>query len=546
MPVATHISLLAASPDVMLWLAQNLMPLVFVFAFGVCVGSLTNVLVYRLPLGLSVVTPPSRCSACGNRLTWRENIPIFGWLFLRGKCRFCKSPISPEYPLVELFVALTFAGLCYLFYIAPDAPAAWGNAPSGQGGGGWLDVHWGAIKPEWARGYGVVGATWPLFVVIIAMTGALIAMTLTDLKTFTIPMALSLTPVVVGAIVHPLWAVYIQSTIGKLPRTAAGWDWSIPTYADWRVILAALGGVLGIGVSLLLLRLGVIKRSFDDFEAWEKEQTSTGATASVTTGAPANTTPSPTQPMPAHGVPINSTMWRDLILSVALSIVGVAIGAMIAKSMNQVPAWRGGLIGLASGIVVAAATARILDRKNGVKAEEVNQAESWTQYPHARREMVRELAFLAPCGVLAYAGYFLGEKLSTTTNSMVPIVPPLWASVLGGVLLGYLVGGGVVWAVRILGSLGFGKEAMGLGDVHLMAGVGVCVGWINATLAFFLAAVVGLVWTILGIVRHGTARRAMPYGPYLAVAVMFVVLARPLMERLLSVVLPTYAPIYLP
>ncbi|MEO0630377.1 MAG: prepilin peptidase, partial [Planctomycetota bacterium] len=66
---------------------ENWVPVLFVFAFGACVGSLINVLVYRLPLGLPVVVPSSRCPACATKLTWRENVPIFGWLLLGGRCR---------------------------------------------------------------------------------------------------------------------------------------------------------------------------------------------------------------------------------------------------------------------------------------------------------------------------------------------------------------------------------------------------------------------------------------------------------------------------
>jgi len=106
--------------------------------------------------------------------------------------------------------------------------------------------------------------------------------------------------------------------------------------------------------------------------------------------------------------------------------------------------------------------------------------------------------------------------------------------VLTGVLMGYLIGGGVVWAVRILGSLAFGKEAMGLGDVHLMAAVGACLGWVDSTLAFFGAAFVGLFWFVLGSVFSGTFKRTMPYGPYLAISTVLVLLCKPLIEAGLS------------
>ena len=85
----------------------------FVFAFGACVGSFLNVVAYRLPADLSVVHPPSRCPHCYHRLGKMENVPIFSWLWLRGRCRWCKAPISPRYPLVEAATALLF---CLAFW----------------------------------------------------------------------------------------------------------------------------------------------------------------------------------------------------------------------------------------------------------------------------------------------------------------------------------------------------------------------------------------------------------------------------------------------
>lgn len=145
--------------------------------------------------------------------------------------------------------------------------------------------------------------------------------------------------------------------------------------------------------------------------------------------------------------------------------------------------------------------------------------------------MVRELAFLAPPVVLGWVGGSLAVRFWENDPS------PLWLRVLAGVLMGYLIGGGVVWAVRIFGSLAFGKEAMGLGDVHLMAAVGACVGWIDSVLAFFGAAFVGLAWFVITLVGGGKLQRALPYGPYLAAATVLVLLLKPEIEWLLTALL---------
>jgi leader peptidase (prepilin peptidase)/N-methyltransferase len=75
---------------------------------GLAVGSFLNVVIYRVPAGESVVRPASRCPSCGAPIRNRHNIPVFGWLVLRGRCYDCKAPISPRYPLVELATGLLF------------------------------------------------------------------------------------------------------------------------------------------------------------------------------------------------------------------------------------------------------------------------------------------------------------------------------------------------------------------------------------------------------------------------------------------------------
>lgn len=78
----------------------------FAFFFGICVGSFLNVVIVRVPEGLSVVKPRSRCPSCGHEIAWYDNIPLLSWLLLRGRCRGCRTPISIRYPVVELLVGL--------------------------------------------------------------------------------------------------------------------------------------------------------------------------------------------------------------------------------------------------------------------------------------------------------------------------------------------------------------------------------------------------------------------------------------------------------
>ena len=83
----------------------------FIILIGLCIGSFLNVAILRLPHNQSINLPASHCPKCLHPLKWYHNIPLFSWIFLRGKCAFCHAPISIQYPLIELCSALLY-GLC--------------------------------------------------------------------------------------------------------------------------------------------------------------------------------------------------------------------------------------------------------------------------------------------------------------------------------------------------------------------------------------------------------------------------------------------------
>jgi len=89
------------------------MPLI-VGVLGAAIGSFLNVVIYRVPRGLSVVSPPSACPSCAAPIRPGDNIPVLSWLLLRGRCRSCAAPIAPRYAIVELVTALVFAGMATL------------------------------------------------------------------------------------------------------------------------------------------------------------------------------------------------------------------------------------------------------------------------------------------------------------------------------------------------------------------------------------------------------------------------------------------------
>ena len=506
-------------PDWFFYMMPWLTILLFVTAVGACIGSLINVLVYRIPLGLDVVRPSSRCPSCNHKLTWRENIPIFGWILLRGKCRFCKSKISAEYPIVETIVALLFGGIWALWYIIPEKLGP--DAILGLG----------KIAPEWASNGPAM--TWPAMVVLLVMVGCLVAMTIIDARTSTIPLVLTWVPALVALVLHTGHAIWFETKFGNpaMMPSGLGGVWRVPNAArltwitspnevwtiatgglsGWRFIGIGLGGCFGLILSNLFLKLGWFTRSFADFDAWYEQH---------------------------HAA--KSEPKADELLETQDSVLGPVATDVVIEPVEAA--------GDVQVVVEPTAATAGDEQKDGL--------EDWLMYPHARREMIRELAFLCLpvlCGLgggammMWWVAKTYGVTIDPISGHQIASVnAPLWLVVLSGVLMGYLIAGGVVWAVRIGGSLAFGKEAMGLGDVHMMAAVGACLGWIDPTIAFFLAAFVGVAYAIVAQVFRGKLSRAMPYGPFLAIATMMVVLGKPLVEIGLGKIFGLDGPLNLP
>ncbi len=200
----------------------------FIAAFGLVVGSYLNVVIHRLPRGISTVWPPSGCPACGSLIPWWGNFPVLSFLWLRGRCLECRSSISWRYPFIESLVALLFA-LSFLRY-----------GPSWS----WL----------WA-------AAFACLLVVLAMI---------DLEHLLLPDRLTLPGIAVGCLAYP-WLPWSGVWFDGLLGAAAGAGTLLLVYGLWYLIrhveglglgdvkmMAMVGAFLGVRGALMTLLLGTL------------------------------------------------------------------------------------------------------------------------------------------------------------------------------------------------------------------------------------------------------------------------------------------------
>jgi leader peptidase (prepilin peptidase)/N-methyltransferase len=368
----------------------------FIFAFGCCIGSFLNVVIYRLPRGKSLVSPGSACPTCGKPIRFYDNVPLVSWLLLGRKCRYCRTPISPRYFVVELLTGLIFLGLHLAYF-------HWNVRSGMQVSGGWL-----------------------VYVIHVALLSAFIAGSGIDLAFWVIPLSICWLVTGVGLVGSAVAEYVIDPKaireFGLLPVAS-------PTSGA-----LALGAAVGLVIALLLLKTGLLKRSY--------ETSTEGDSGGIADQAGA--------------------------------------GANTAEPVPDDP-----------------------------------------QFKH-RIESLREILFLAPvilCALLAYAVFKHSDVVARGWTGLVE--RPAVGGFLGS-LFGYFVGSAVVWVTRILGTLAFGKEAMGLGDAHLMGAAGAVIGPVMVVVAFFVAPFFGLAWAVVQMLSRKI--RQIPYGPFLSLGVLVVMI----------------------
>jgi len=194
------------------------------------------------------------------------------------------------------------------------------------------------------------------------------------------------------------------------------------------------------------------------------------------------------------------------------TIASLAAGAVIGLAIS--------LVLLVTGLIKRSYESATESCPSEPEPETNSELPEANHEPHFndRLEVCREILFLLPIIVCSAAAYWLVRQSSWWVNFT---QNPVIAGLLGS-FWGYFVGCGVVWATRIFGTLAFGKEAMGLGDVHLMGAAGAVIGAPFVIVAFFIAPFFGLTW--VAVQMFFKKIRQIPYGPFLSLGVLAVII----------------------
>lgn len=376
------------------------LPLIlFVFVLGACVGSFLNVIVWRLPRGESLVTPPSHCPKCNTPLAWYDNVPVLGWIMLGGRCRYCKEPISARYPIVEAITGLLFAGYYVIFFVLHKGLSC---SPGMQ------------LQQSFLK-------DWPIYMLYMWLIAALLAETLIDLELYIIEPSVVWTTAAVAVLFH---------TFMDHPATPG----TLTNIAPSSAALAA-GAAIGWAISGVLYKFGLLPQSFP------------------------------------QGEPLLEAQREE-----------------IEKE----------------------------HREAVEQGEEVEPLPPFYTSWQIRGEMRKEMLFLMPALLLGAAFVVLTLPGQRFFQPWMSLYGHEWVRGMLGSLLGAMVGGFCIWLIRILGTLGFGRVGMGLGDADLMVAVGAVLGAGPSVVAFFIAPFCGIlvaIWVFL-FRKH----REIPYGPYLSLA----------------------------
>lgn len=426
----------------------------FVAILGAVVGSFLNVVIYRLPRGLSVSQPRrSFCPHCGNGIAAGDNIPVLSWLALGGRCRNCRAPISIVYPVIELLTALVFVMVWDALFVGH------------------------VLRPIWNPAY-----DWPMAIGFLALGAGLLASSVMDVEAYLIDVRVTYFIAFVGVICRAVWGATEPVALGAGFGPAA--------------TLVGAAMLAGFGLSLV----------FERFR--------------VNGGASPQPADEPAQPAEsgsaAPGADNGAAPARWPVLVLLVFVLGCALAVMTdwgrPISMVLQSTHERALAGFFV-LMVVMLLAAMVPRPADIAMETAIDVER----PQARRLVIGELASMLPSIVLGGAVFgwmYWQHRLGMT---WVMGMGERWTGVLaagGSAIAGMMFSAAFGWFVRIFFTLAFGKEAFGVGDIHIMAAIGAVGGPGLTVIAFFLGAVLALVGVVVTSLKKRS--RTLPFGPWLS------------------------------
>ena len=305
--------------------------IVFAFLLGSCIGSFLNVVVWRVPRGKSIFWPASACPKCHHHLSAGDNIPVFGWILLGGKCRYCKEPISARYPIIEAITGLLFVLYYVCFFMLQLGPTT-------------INVgDFGIIEHTFLSS---IQSDYAIYGVYMLLISGLLASSLIDAELYIIPIEIPWTVALIA---------FVAFAVMDRPADAPG------MLSAGRVGgLMAIGGAGGLLISNLLLWLKVLPQSFAkgdpllefEREAMEKELRDQNAEQAEFARLPPVATKSE----------IRREMLKEawfvaipLVLAIATPLVVLRLGMGRAAWIGAITpgSWLSGLLGSMLGAMVA-------------------------------------------------------------------------------------------------------------------------------------------------------------------------------------------------
>lgn len=477
--------------------------------FGAVIGSFLNVVIFRLPRGLSIAQPRwSFCPRCEKRIRPHHNLPIIGWILLRGKCAECSQPISAIYPTIEALTALIFVIVWDVLFVARLAPGVDGPL-----------VDWGILF-VWLA----------LFACLLAISAMDIESYMIDVRVLNLSMAL-------GVIGHGLWwysrggAIAVPFLTGEegsagflpaivptqLPRNLAD---ALPPAIAMSACAAGLGWVA------TALALSVIRSVTGGGANAPAESTDAGDAAGDQDMRGAEET--------AY-LSGGANGFRPLPVVLICAVILVCMGWQIFEATGGIGAgtdkWRGilGCTALMAVIVISSLDSREAD------SQIIDEIEA--ERSEARRVALREFAHFLPALAIGFGLFFYYRSANQLDAPLATLVGATGGSAglaaLGGMLTagaGLVLGAAIGWFVRIGGTLAFGKEAFGSGDIFILAAIGAGLGFWGAFFSFFLSVFLALAGVVLTVFAKKS--RALPFGPWLTLgAVVYLWMGPALMAR---------------